>query len=88
MARPPSALWPPSSHSSLPARHERREPALREPLHARRPVGLGDAGLEGRGRQLETLDRAQRGDGDAGILELMAPVELRRRQVERGPASS
>ena len=31
-------------------RNERRERSVRQPLHARRPVGLGDAGLEGRGR--------------------------------------
>ena len=64
-------------------RDKRREPALRQPLHARRPIRLGDAGLESGGRKLEPVDGAQRGDGDAGILELVAPEQLRRRQIEQ-----
>ena len=35
------------------------------------------------GRNLQCSGRAQGGDGDAGILELVAPIELGRRQVEQ-----
>ena len=44
---------------------------------------LRDAVLEGVGRQLERPDRAQRRDRDAGIVELMAAEQLRRRQIEQ-----
>ena len=83
MARPPSGLWPPSSHSSLPAGASSTSRPGAQPLQPRRPVGLDHAGLEGGRRNLERLDRAQRRDGKAGILELMAAVKLRRRQIEQ-----
>ncbi len=55
----------------------------REPLHARRPIGLGNSGLERFRSKLQLADGAQRGDGDPGILELVPPVELGRRKVEQ-----
>ena len=63
-------------------RRQRLERALREALHPRRPVGLGDARLEGRDRQRRARG-AQRRDGGAGIVELMAADELRQRQIEQ-----
>src|SRR5450830_1233085 len=57
--------------------------ALAEPVQPRRPFGLDDAGFERGRRNLEWLDRAQRRDGEAGILELMAAVKFRRRQIEQ-----
>ena len=81
-ARPPSALWPPSSQSSLPGRQQARQLALRQPLHARRPFRLRDR-LEYRRRKLQRRQRAQRRDGDARILELMPSRQPRRRQIEQ-----
>ena len=83
MARPPSGLCPPSSHSSLPAGASSTSRPCGKPLQPRRPVGLDHAGLVGGRRNLERLDRAQRRDGEAGILELMAAVKFRRRQIEQ-----
>src|SRR5712692_5779551 len=89
-----SARWKPSGTPAIgvvaavepqlaAGRSQRREPPVCEPLHARRPVGLGDPALERRGRERERADSTQGGDGDAGVLELVAAVELRRRQVEQ-----
>ena len=58
MTRPPSALWPPSSHSSLPAGASGGSVPLRQPLQARRPLRLDDALLEGARRQLRARRRA------------------------------
>ena len=44
---------------------------------------LAMPGLEGRRRKPRAPDRAQRRDREAGVVELMAAVELRRRQVEQ-----
>src|SRR5262249_39352741 len=62
-------------------RAKRRQPPVRETLHARRPFSLGDPGFERRSRKLQLVHSAQRGDGDARILELVAPIELRRRKA-------
>ena len=59
-----------------------REPPLRQPLHARRPVDAEHAGLEGRAGQFQAA-HAQRRDRRAGVLELVAPVKFRRRQIEQ-----
>ena len=64
-------------------RRERDELAMRQPLQPRRPLGLDHAGLVGGGAILNCGDRAQRGNRQAGILELMAAVEFRRRQIEQ-----
>ncbi len=58
MARPPSALWPPSSQSSLPAGTSCLQRALRQVLHARRPFGLGEARFESLHRQRQSARRA------------------------------
>ena len=54
---------------------------MRQPLHPRRPVGARHTGLECGGGKLQPA-RPQRRDRRAGILELMAAVEPRRRQIE------
>ena len=63
-------------------RQQCRKLAVREPLHARRPVDPRHAGLEGRRREFQAR-RPQSRDRGAGILELMPAVELRRRQIEQ-----
>ncbi len=63
-------------------RDQRGERPLRDTLHARRPIGLGDAGLEGRGRDLERLGTAQGGNRHACILELVPAIKLRGGQID------
>jgi hypothetical protein len=63
-------------------RQQRRQPALRQPLHARRPIDADHAGLEGGARKLQAAARKRRNRG-AGILELMPAVKLWRRQIEQ-----
>jgi hypothetical protein len=75
-------LWPPSSHSSLSGGSKGGKPAVGETLHARRPIDARHAGLERRHRQFQAA-RAQGRDRSAGILELMAAVKFRRRQIEQ-----
>ena len=48
--------------------------ARRQPLHPCRPFGVDDAGLECGGVDLERVERAQRRNRKAGIVELM-PAE-------------
>ena len=56
---------------------------MAQPVQPPGPVGLGHAGIIGGGRNCETADRAQRGDGETRVLELMPAVEPRRWQVEQ-----
>ena len=60
-----------------------RRAAVRQPVQARRPVGLGHARIVGGRRNCEPTDRAQRRDREACVLELVPAVELRRRQIEQ-----
>src|SRR5207249_2434446 len=55
-----------------------------QPLHPRRPFGIDDAGLECRHPDFERLDRTQRCDRKTGIIELMPPEQLWRREVHQG----
>jgi hypothetical protein len=52
-------------------------------LHPRRPFGADDAGLERGDADLEPVQRAQGGDRKPGIVELMPPEQLRRRQIHQ-----
>ena len=81
--RPPSALWPPSSQSSLSLGSEPREAALDDALQAPRPIRTGEAGLEGRRLELLEAGRAQGCDGGAGVDVLMTADEARFREVEQ-----
>ena len=83
MARPPSALWPPSSHSSLPGGSQRRQRPCDSRCMRAGQSALAMPASNAARRQLQGRGRAQRRDGDAGILELMAAVEFRRRQIEQ-----
>src|SRR5690349_6081709 len=54
-----------------------------QPLHPRRPFGIDDAGLERAHPDLETPDRPQRRDGEAGIVELVAAEQFWRREIHQ-----
>ncbi len=55
---------------------------LRQPVQPRRPIGLDHAGLVGGGCDPQARQRAQGRDGEPCILELMAAIEPRRRQID------
>ena len=63
-------------------RQQCSKPAMRQPLHARRPIDARHAGLECGGGQFQAA-RAQRRDRRAGIFELVAAIKPRRRQIEK-----
>ena len=81
--RPPSALCPPSSQISQPGGAWSTSAPEAETLHPRRPFGGDDTGLERRGIDPERIQRAQRGNGEARIVELMPPEQPRRRQIHQ-----
>ena len=82
MARPPSALWPPSSHSSLSGgSNAGSRPCDSRCMRAGQSTRVMPASKAAAG-SFRPL-RAQRRDRRAGILELMAAVKLRRRQIEQ-----
>ena len=84
MAWPPAALWPPSSQISVPSpRHNRRGRPSPQPLQPRRPLRMREPALDRAVRQRVAEDEARRGDGSAGIVDLMPAVEARQRQVDQ-----
>ena len=91
MARPPSALWPPSSQSSLSGGSNVASRPLRKPLHARRPVHADHAGLEGGGRQFQAADaqaprwRCRHSRIDA-VRRALAPADRASRRRPDRPA--
>ena len=87
MTTPAPGLWPPSSHSSAPGGHVREQRARGQALHPRRPIDAGQAGFDRRGREPMPA-RAQRGDGGAGIGELVAAGQARRAAGRAGRRSS
>ena len=82
MARPPSGIVAAVEPELAVRRHQRGELAAATGAACAPASRPGHAGLERRGRKLQA-DRAQRRDRDAGILELVAAVEFRRRQIEQ-----
>src|SRR5260370_38170882 len=66
-----------------PRRAKREDASVRQALHARRPVGLGNTGLEGVLRKLEVVQRAEGRDPNAGILELVAAIKSWGRQSQQ-----
>ena len=82
MARPPSAV--PAVEPQLAAgRRERGQWSVRQPLHARASPPPGSRSRMPTAVHSSLSDRTQRGDGDAGILELVAPVEPGGGQIEQ-----
>ena len=82
IARPPSALWPPSSHSSLSGGVS----ALSLPW-VRRCIRAGHSALAMPASKAASAAprpaARKRGDGGAGVVDLMAAGKLRQRQIEQ-----
>src|SRR5579872_7545732 len=66
-----------------PRRTAIRERTGTKPLHPRRPFRVHDTRLEGLRLDFESFNGAQRRDGKAGIVELMAAEKPRRRQIHQ-----
>ena len=80
-ASPAAGLWPPSTHTSTARPRRRRrvgQRAVVKPLQSRGPAGVAYAGSEGVGRR--GAERAERGDGEAGVVRLVRAKQRGRRQ--------
>ncbi len=64
-------------------RHQFDQSSARQALHPGRPLGIDDALLERRRRNFQMAEAPQRGNGHAGILELVAARQLRRLQIKQ-----
>ncbi len=81
-ATPPAGLCPPSSHSSAPAGSEVDQRAAGERAAGAPAIRPAHARLDRRGRRCREQAVRSGGDGDAGILVLVAALQARQRQVE------
>ncbi len=84
IARAACALWPPSTHTSPPRSSEwRAERPARKRLHARRPSRVCHARGESSVIKINSAGEEQRRTSEACIVNLMAALQRRKRQIQR-----
>ena len=79
----PCGLWPPSSQTSAPSGAASTSGPLCQPLQPRRPFDGPQTPFDAAFAPQASAGLPQRGDGDGGILDLMAADQFRQRQIEQ-----